>query len=203
MVNMIENNGFNYDAMDLYFFRQRHSLFKEYAADEERMQYCDDWVEWMEEEERHEYLAAQTQPLCTTPEEEPWYHGPPSLAHYTEVDLPVWRLPQNITIIATDELLKEGTIYIPKEGFCDSPYIKEFVAMIVGRDGDWLKQITEKTGIHYLWYNPNPGNFYPAPAWGSFQAWGSPDRLSKARLLLESQIDHVVKKLWLKYNKGK
>ena len=185
----------------------------EYELDNERLKDFDDEQEMDREGSlhllqynRHCDLASLFQPQCSTPEQEPWMNGPPSFAHYTEVELPIVDLlPFSVT---TDPNDKDDPhcIFIPNKGPSPSPIIGEFVAQIVGRGGDWLKRITEESGVHYIWYDANPSEKQPAPAWESFQIWGGfliwepQERLGMTKPRLDRQIQHVIGRNYRNFN---
>ena len=187
------------NTMDKYlkavrYFKERGILQQEYEMDNERLAVYDDGIQHLDEYQEHCVKANDLIPRVSFPHEEPWCNGPPSFAYYTEVDLPVHRLPYNIT---TDEEFKNSpnVIYVPSQGAANSSIINMFVAQIVGRDGDWLKKITEECNVHYIWFNKNPMNNAIPPAWGAFQLWGHPVNLNKAKTLLNRQIHYILNKI--------
>ena len=196
-------HGFSVE--DIRYCQQIQELYREFLLDNERLKDFDQEIErdgsfHLLQYNRHCQLASLMQPICSTPLQEPWTNGPPSFAHYTEVELPVGDLlPYSITTDPNDKN-DPLCIFIPPEGPSPSPIIGEFVAQIVGRNGDWLKQITEQTGVHYIWYNANPSEQQPAPAWGSFQIWGPVERLYGAKQRLNKQIQHVIGKIHRKHS---
>jgi hypothetical protein len=197
--NSSHNAHGNYDT----YHQKRRELFMEYELDNERLKDYDEEDEFVRhgflEYNRHCQLASLAQPQSSTPLQEPWMDGPPKFTYYTEVELPVIDLlPYDIS---TDPIYKNDPrcIFIPSEGPSSSPIISEYVAQIVGRGGDWLKKITEESGVHYIWYNNNPSEKQPAPAWGSFQIWGPVERLEMAKQLLNKQIQYVIGKINSKF----
>ena len=132
------------------------------------------------------HLERANNPLpSSTPEMEPWYDGPPQFTYYTQVEIPFHLLNCNFT---TDpDCTLPNTIYIPSTGTIKSPIIHLVIGRIIGKNGYFLKYLTEITGLHYIWYNQSNTN-----TWGVFELWGSPDKLPYACYLLNQRIESII-----------
>jgi hypothetical protein len=156
----------------------------------------------LQEYKKHCIKASLSQPLSSSTTQEPWFKGSPKFAYYTEVQLPMEQLPYSISTRFEDKH-REDVIYIPPQGESNSILIKDFISQVIGHKGCFLKQITEKTGVHYIWYNKNPiEKDIPSP-WGCFQIWGNQHSLSKAVFLLNTQIQHVIHMIHSQHQKAK
>ena len=144
-----------------------------------------DNLQFFQETDQHLKNANQFFNLDTSyPYQEPWSNGPPSFAYYTEVDIPLDQINCNLT---TDPFCKlPNTIYIPESGPITSPIISKIVGLIVGKNGWWLKQLTQDTQLHYIWFNNHDI--------GVFQLWGRPERLPYAVTLLQQRINTIIHK---------
>lgn len=106
------------------------------------------------------------------PSQEPFYYGPPAHTNYTQVEIPIYRLPTDRNgIYGADEI----------------------VAIIIGKDGYNLKQLTTSSGLHYIWHNRELG---------VFELWGRPDRLANAVARLVYKINTSINILCDRYHYG-
>ena len=126
-------------------------------------------------------------PYCSYPHQEPWYTGTPHFAYYTQVNIPIYNLNCNFTTDPKCNL--PNTIYIPTQGISTSPIIHTIIGRIIGKNGGWLKNLTTKTNLHYIWYNNTNKN-----SWGVFELWGRPEYLPYATYLLNKRISNVIAK---------
>lgn len=127
------------------------------------------------EDERHSYLASQPSWGIfsgeSAPHQEPWYSGPPSHAHYTNVRL------------NPDDIDEFG---------------ESLIGRIIGAEGRHLQFITETSGIHYIWWNKDWNKDWRdqdplCPYIGVFEMWGPHTNLTTAVEMLNDHIDFVIR----------
>ena len=145
-----------------------------------------DGLEHMEEYQQHlnrtEFAHTNLVSECEScPEQEPFSEGAPVHCTYTQVSIPYDVLPENKT---------------------GEPYkLDELVAMIIGKDGYYLNQITEEYGLHYIWYEANPfGVEDPTIDDGRFELWGRQDRLQPAVDALTEHIQNTINDISQNWN---
>ena len=169
--------GFPMGEARKMFLREAKQLLQEYCQDEENYAALDDLDQHVAIENHHQMIASFPQPPSSTTRSEPWQEGPPSFTYYTEVPLG----KDNLNSLCGDT---------------DPETINSLVSQIIGYKGHWLKKITQETGVHYIYYNPNPtGNRRFIEDRLVFQIWGPQDRLVYAEKLLSAQIKHVLYKM--------
>lgn len=133
-------------------------------------------------EESHCNLVAQCE---SWPQQEPHWNGPPIHCSYAQVAIPYETLPE-----------------IPSDNW-DANYFKvnDLVSMTIGKGGCYLKQLTERYGLHYIWYQPNPlGLEKPTLADGRFEIWGRVDRIDNAVAALQHHLEMMVFDIWHEWN---
>ncbi len=146
--------------------------------------------EYQQHLERSETPHCQLVTQCESyPWQEPHQRGPPIHCSYTQVKVPYGLLPQEVA---------PGCEMIP--GTSQGPWVgqHDLVPMIIGRRGDFMNQLTQECGLHYIWYNKNPLGYEDAipEQDGCFELWGREELLSNAVVRLNQHIQDMVDQIW-------
>ena len=150
----------------------------------EVQQCCDDFLQDLEEEQwlrqqshdewLHETLATAQQPADQF---DHWTAGPPFHCSFTAVDNPITQI-------------SIGAEWCATEPWQDGVSPVDLTRQIIGRDGCYLKKITENSGAVCIWYDRIGDRFH---------FWGSRDALRQAVLEFHQ---HVSKWLYQRVDRG-
>ena len=119
------------------------------------------------------------------PYQEPYWQGPPIHCSYSQVSVPYELLPGMLTLgHEANTTLRIGA--------------ERLVPMIIGRQGCYLKQLTEECGLHYLWFNKNPFGLEMSNPHrqGVFEVWGRQEQLPYAVARLKTHMQFIISKIW-------
>jgi hypothetical protein len=127
----------------------------------------------------------------STPWQEPHHLGAPIHCSYIQVKVPFNELPQDIP--PGYEMVSNWNGHRVGQD--------DIIPMIIGRGGDFMKQLTQDCGLHYIWYNKNPMGYEDATREdGVFELWGLEYLLPKAAYRLYQHIQNTIDGIWRREN---